>query len=135
MIEESKLQVPGEFDLIGGETPRIAGDWRSKGWPDPDDERIATIREEFALDEVIADAEGDLARILALKRWVRSRRDQRGVALRITLEHCMPWFDRFDGCAWEMREAPNRLEVRGGNRCGRPGSVSAIELAYAAPVW
>lgn len=75
MIEESKLQVPGEFVVIGWEMPRIVGDRRGHAWLDPDDERIATIREDFALDEVIADAEGDLAQILTLKRWVRSRWD------------------------------------------------------------
>lgn len=75
MIEESKLQVPGEFDLIAWRVPEIAGDWRAHDWLDPDDERIAAIREEFALDAVIAGAETELATILALKRWVRSRWD------------------------------------------------------------
>ena len=75
MIEESKLQVPGEFDVIDWEIPEIAGDWRGIDFPDPDDERIAAIRDEFGIDEVVAGAEGDLAAILALKRWVRSRWD------------------------------------------------------------
>lgn len=75
MIEESKLLVPGEFDLIGWEIPQVDGNWRAFDFPDPDDERIAALREEFGVEEAAEGAQGDLAEILALKRWVRSRWD------------------------------------------------------------
>lgn len=75
MIEESKLRVPGEFDVVGWAIPEIAGNWRAHDWLDPNDERIAILREEFAVDDAIAGVEGELAQILALKRWVRARWD------------------------------------------------------------
>ncbi len=75
MIEQSKLEVPGEFDVVGWEMPEIAGDRRAHDFGDPDDERLATLRDEFDLEAVVADAADDLQAILALKRWVRSRWD------------------------------------------------------------
>ena len=69
-----QAQVPGEFDLIAWRVPEIAGDWRAHDWLDPDDERIAAIREEFRPVRS-SSAETELQTILALKRWVRSRWD------------------------------------------------------------
>ena len=75
MIEESKLQVPGEFDVVGWKMPEIVGDWAMHDWADPDDERLVTLRNEFGLESVIDGAQDDLQAILTLKRWVRSRWD------------------------------------------------------------
>jgi hypothetical protein len=75
VIEDSKLQVPGEFYVINWQIPEVRGDWSAFDFPDPDDERIAALREEFAIEEAVEGADGDLAQILALKRWVRSRWD------------------------------------------------------------
>ncbi len=75
MIEESKLRVPGEFDVVACDLPDFVGDWRRMQYGDPDDERIALLRDEFALDEVIAGCGSEFGALLALKRWVRSRWD------------------------------------------------------------
>lgn len=75
MIDESKLQVPGAFDVVRWEMPSCAGDWREHHFEDPEDERLVDLRAEFGLDAVIAGAEDDLQAILALQRWVRSRWD------------------------------------------------------------
>jgi len=75
VLDEAKLSVPGEFDVVGYELPPIVGDWTATDWPDPDSERLTTLREEFAIDEVVAGAESEFEALLALKRWVRSRWD------------------------------------------------------------
>jgi hypothetical protein len=69
-----------------------------------------------------------------------------GSRLTVTLEHCMPWFDRFEArvdggewhtveasFVWPMREGVNRLECRAVNACRRPGIVSTIVVAHARP--
>ncbi|MGD9496458.1 MAG: transglutaminase domain-containing protein [Armatimonadota bacterium] len=75
MINEGKLQVPGELDVIGYDLPEVVGNWKATQWPDPDCDRLTTLREEFALDEVIVGCGSDFEALLALKRWVRSRWD------------------------------------------------------------
>jgi hypothetical protein len=68
--------------------------------------------------------------------------------LSVTLDHCMPFFDHFeartDGGGWErcdetldwpVWEGVHRLECRAVNVVGRPGIVSAIDVAYARPRW
>lgn len=74
MIDEAKLRVPGEFEVIGYDVPDFSGDWRAWDFGDPDDERLATLREEFALDRVIAGCD-EFEALLELKQWVRSRWD------------------------------------------------------------
>ncbi|MGC9316924.1 MAG: transglutaminase-like domain-containing protein [Armatimonadota bacterium] len=75
MIDDSKLQVPGEFDVISYDIRDFVGDWRQADYGDPDDERIAQLREEFALDDVVAGYGSEFEALLALRRWVRSRWD------------------------------------------------------------
>lgn len=53
-----KLLVPGEFDLISWEMPDFVGDWTQMDYGDPTDPRLVQLREEFALDEVIAGCAG-----------------------------------------------------------------------------
>jgi len=65
--------IPGEFKVIGYGVRSFVGDWRSMDYGDADGERMATLREEFGLEEVVAGAECEFEAMLALKRWVRSR--------------------------------------------------------------
>jgi hypothetical protein len=71
-----------------------------------------------------------------------------GPKLALKLEHCMPWFERYevrlDGGAWEtrgetfdwpMQEGVNVLEVRALNVCGQAGITSRLEVAYAPAKW
>ena len=68
--------------------------------------------------------------------------------LAIGLEHCTPWFDRYevrlDGGDWQtrpeqfdwpMQAGRNVLEVRTVNACGRPGVTSRLEVAFATAKW
>jgi len=85
----------------------------------------------------------NMVRLSAAPSW-----DAESATLAITLDHCMPWFDRYeariDGGTWEpregtldwpMREGVNVLECRAVNRRGRPGIVSRIDVAFAKPRW
>ncbi len=71
-----------------------------------------------------------------------------GAKLIVTLEHCMPWFDRYEVCTdsgqwrsvgdtfdWPMREGVNTMEVRAVNVCGAAGIPARLEVAYAPPKW
>ena len=68
--------------------------------------------------------------------------------LTVSLEHCMPFFDRYEaridegawerreeGFDWPMHEGVNRLECRAVNVMDRPGIVSRIDVAYARARW
>jgi hypothetical protein len=73
MDVQAKLQVPGEFRVIRYEVPDFVGDWRQIEYGDPNAPRIAQLREEFKLEEVVAGCASEFAAQLALKRWVRSQ--------------------------------------------------------------
>ena len=75
MNEADKRKVPGEFDVISWEMPDFIGDWTRMDYGDPAAPRMAELREEFALDDIVAGAASEFEALLALKRWVRSRWD------------------------------------------------------------
>lgn len=68
-----KSHVPGEFRVTHYGVKSFIGDFRSMDYGDPNSERMATLREEFRLEDVVAGAESEFEGFLALKRWVRSR--------------------------------------------------------------
>jgi len=72
---DAKLHVPGEFDVVSWEMPDFVGDFTQMDYGDPAASRLAELREEFAVDEIIAGCDDELEALLALKRWVRSRWD------------------------------------------------------------
>ncbi|MHB0878544.1 MAG: transglutaminase domain-containing protein [Anaerolineae bacterium] len=65
--------LPGEFKVIGYGVKSFVGNWRGIDYGDPNDERMAALRQEFGLEQVVAGAESEFEGFLALKRWVRSR--------------------------------------------------------------
>lgn len=82
----------------------------------------------------------NLARPLLQPGW-----DGGGAWLEVTLEHRMPFFDRYetrlDGGSWQgtqapfrwpMREGVNHLECRAVNVRGRAGAIGRVDVAYAA---
>ncbi len=71
----NRAEVPGEFRVIRYDLPAFVGDYRAMDYGDPNSERMATLREEFGLESVIAGVETQFEGFLALKRWVRSRWD------------------------------------------------------------
>ena len=84
----------------------------------------------------------NMVRLGAAASWAE------GPKLALKLEHCMPWFSRFEtridgepwtarpeAFDWPMREGENVLEVRPVNVCGRPGIPSRLEVAYAPARW
>ncbi|MFQ6098961.1 MAG: UvrD-helicase domain-containing protein, partial [Armatimonadota bacterium] len=83
-----------------------------------------------------------------VRMGVKPSWDAERAQLRVTLQHCMPFFHhyeaRIDAGRWEERpecfdwplhEGINRLECRAVNVMRRPGIVSSIEVAYARPRW
>lgn len=65
--------VPGEFEVIRSGVKSFVGDWRRMDYGDANGERMAVLRQEFGLEQVVAEAESEFEAFLALKRWVRSR--------------------------------------------------------------
>lgn len=70
---ETKMQVPGEFCVLRCNMPSFVGDWRQMDYGDPQSPRMAQLREEFGLEDVVGGCQTEWEAILALKRWVRSR--------------------------------------------------------------
>ena len=83
----------------------------------------------------------NMVRISAAAEW-----DESGARLKVSLDHCMPFFDhyevRVDGGTWEprsadfdwpMHEGINSVECRGVNVMNRRGIVSSMDVAYAGP--
>ena len=81
----------------------------------------------------------NLVRLEATPSW-----EGRQSKLRISLEHCMPYFDHYQASIdqgewqrvessfdWPMHEGVNRLECRAVNVRGRPGLVSRLDVAHA----
>jgi hypothetical protein len=73
MDAQAKMSVPGEFRVIRYDAPDFVGDHRSMDYGDPLDSRMAELREEFGLGNVVADCASEFEAVLALKRWVRGR--------------------------------------------------------------
>jgi hypothetical protein len=75
-MEREAMQItPGEFRVLDYDVADFVGDWTRMEYGDPQAERLLQLRQEFALDEVIAGQDSEWEMLLALKRWVRSRWD------------------------------------------------------------
>ncbi len=68
-------ECPGEFRVVRYEVQDFVGDFTCCDYGDPRAPRIARLREEYGLEEVVAGCETEFEGFLALKRWVRSRWD------------------------------------------------------------
>jgi len=72
---DTKLRVPGEFDVITYRAPDFIGDYSQMDYGDPADPRVVQLREEFDFDEAVGGYDTELEAQLALKRWVRGQWD------------------------------------------------------------
>jgi hypothetical protein len=70
---DTMRQTPGEFRILEYHVPDFVGDFRQMDYGDPQSERLALLREEFRLDDVVAGCDSEWEQLLALKRWVRTR--------------------------------------------------------------
>lgn len=73
MNADPRWSVPGDFEVIRADLPAFAGDFTQMDYSDPLAPRAVQLREEYRLDDVVADQETEFGQLLALKRWVRSR--------------------------------------------------------------
>jgi len=72
---EAMRRTPGEFRVLEYEVPDFVGDCTGCDYGDPDAAHLRELRQEFALDAVVAGIDREWEQLLALKRWVRSRWD------------------------------------------------------------
>ena len=68
-------RCPGEFRVVSYDVPDFSGDHTCHDYGDPHAPRIARLRDEYGLDEVVAGCETEFEGFLALKRWVREQWD------------------------------------------------------------
>jgi len=85
---EAMRRTPGEFRVLEYEVPDFVGDCTGCDYGDPDAAHLRELRQEFALDAVVAGIDREWEQLLALKRWVRSRWDH-GWS-RSGADHCRP---------------------------------------------
>lgn len=73
MDKEIIRKAPGEFRVLEYDIPEFEGEYTCVDYGDPQAPRLLELKQEFALDAVVAGCESEWAELLALKRWVRSR--------------------------------------------------------------
>ena len=82
---ETKLTLPGEFDVIAYDVPDFVGDWTQGDYGDPNAERIQTLREEFGIDEIVCkpSPEGRPLKRIAQHRARVTKDHQENLLLRV----------------------------------------------------